>query len=118
MVICFSNISLKHISSSYLNVDNRHDLCLLFSSYEKLPESWSRDNPQSVSVNCSRPVTCYIEDVVSTYKIMMNHKPKWAEDELPPRPFFLTDIKNPTSRTVVSWILLFLYKNKVTEFIV
>jgi len=71
-----------------------------FLRYEKQSKSWSTDSPQSVSVNCSRPVTCYIEDVVSTYRIMMNHKPKWAEDELPPRPFFLTDIKNPTSRTV------------------
>ncbi|XP_024387143.1 uncharacterized protein [Physcomitrium patens] len=71
-----------------------------FLRYEKRPKSWSSDSPQSQPEKFSRPVTCYIEDVVSTYKIMVEHKPKWAEDEPPPRPFFLTDIKNPTSRTV------------------
>jgi hypothetical protein len=77
------------------------NVCIL-NSYEKRPKSWSSDSPQSQPEKFSRPVTCYIEDVVSTYKIMLEHKPKWAEDEPPPRPFFLTDIKNPTSRTVVS----------------
>jgi hypothetical protein len=48
-----------------------------------------------------RPVTCYIEDVVSTYRAMIEHRPKWSDDEPPPHPLFLTDIRNPTSRTVV-----------------
>ncbi len=38
---------------------------------------------------------------MSTYRAMIEHRPKWSDDEPPPHPLFLTDIRNPTSRTVV-----------------
>nr|PNR40498.1 hypothetical protein PHYPA_017900 [Physcomitrium patens] len=70
--------------------------------YEKRLKSWSSDCPLSHPEKFSLPMTCYIEDV-STHKIMIQHKPKWAEYEPPPRPIILTDVKNPTSRAVMSW---------------
>lgn len=41
--------------------------------YEKRPKSWGLDSSHNYLEKSSRPVTCYIEDVVSTYKIMVEH---------------------------------------------
>lgn len=45
---------------------------------------------------------CYIEDVVLMYKIMVEYKFKWVEDEFFLWLFFFIDIKNLMLRIVVS----------------